>query len=207
MRTSPLELLPKGNRGERLDSAWAEEGIEQAPGSIENVGPGACLIRRTPSVQEPGDQLGILDDQKQADDLDDDKRYDASIQIRCLNLRRGDPSEIEQGEPERRRQEGGLEVHADHHSEPNQVDPHEPSGGCQQGDDDEGNLEEIEEEPENENDQVRGNEEPDASTREVGEQRLNPDVSVQASKNEGKGRGTDEQEHDHRGELGRIHAR
>ena len=63
------------------------------------------------------------------------------------------PAQIEQREAERRMHEARLDVGADQHAEPDQVDAELVGDRRQQRDDDEGDLEEIEEERDHEDEE------------------------------------------------------
>ena len=66
------------------------------------------LGRFLSSVSEPGHELWEGDDQEQADQLDGDKRQRATVDLGCLDVLRSNPSQIEEGEAEGRREERGL---------------------------------------------------------------------------------------------------
>ena len=104
-------------------------------------------------LEEPHQEDHEDGDQGQGDDLDGDERHGAAIDVGRRYGGRGNTSQVEQREPERRRQERGLEIDRDHDAEPNRVEPH-----CQQhrpddGYNDERDFDEVEHEAEQEHHQ------------------------------------------------------
>jgi hypothetical protein len=91
---------------------------------------------------------------------------------------RRDRPQVEQGEAEGRGQERGLEVHPDDDPEPDQVDAQRLGRRDQEGDQDEGDLEEVEEEAQDEDDRVDHQEEAELPPGKRGEQVLHPDMPV-----------------------------
>ena len=74
-------------------------------------------------------------------------------------------TQVEQRETERRVHEGGLHVDADQHAEPDQVDAHLLRYRRQQRNDDEGDLEIVEEEGEEEHEDIDEDQETDLRRR------------------------------------------
>ena len=69
---------------------------------------------------QQGDELGEEQDQQQHRQLQGDEGQSAAIDVARAHPFRGHAAQIKQGEAEGGRQEGGLQVGADHHAEPEQ---------------------------------------------------------------------------------------
>src|ERR1700758_3605571 len=95
--------------------------------------------------------------------------------------------------------ERGLHVHAENDAEPDQVDAEMLGGGAEQGNDDEGQLEEVEEEGQHEDEGVDEDEESDLPAGQRHQQMLDPDVPTHAVEGERKDAGADQDEHDEGG--------
>src|SRR5260370_14347138 len=94
--------------------------------------------------------------------------------------------------------ERGLHADAEDHAEPEQVDAEVVRGRCEQRDDDEGKLEEIEEEGEHEHEGVDEYEKPDLTDGQGGQEMFDPDVAVDAIKGQRENPRSDQNE-DHEG--------
>ena len=103
--------------------------------------------------------------------------------------------------------ERGLDVDAQEHAEPHEIDAQLRRHGCQQRDQDECDLEEVEEEGEEEDEHVDEDEKTHHAPRHAGEQVLQPRPTVDALKDQGEDRRSDEDEDHHGGESHRrLHA-
>src|SRR5215212_10308132 len=90
--------------------------------------------------------------------------------------------------------ERGLYVDAKDHSEPDQVDAKVFGGWSQQRNDDEGQLEEIEKEGENEHKRVDENEKADLPAGKRSQEVFDPDVTVDAVKRKRENAGANQNE-------------
>ena len=102
--------------------------------------------------------------------------------------------------------ERGLHVHAQQYPEPDEVYAQFFCDRAQQGDDDEGQLEKIEEEGQHEHQDVDDDEEAQLAAGQAGQQVFDPDVAVDAVEGQAEHTRTNEDEHHKGGELGsRVH--
>ena len=122
----------------------------------------------------------------------------APINLRRLDRSWRDAAQIEQGEAERRMHEARLNIGAYQHAEPDEIDAELVGDGRQQRDDDEGDLEEIEEEGDHEDEGIDEDQEADLSARQRRQQILDPYLSADALKHEAEGARAD-QDVDHHG--------
>jgi hypothetical protein len=117
------------------------------------------------------------DHQADHDTLNDHKRYSTPIDLpggNGLHKRargsilvrhaRRDGSHIEQGKPDRRMHKTGLHIHAEHHTEPDEIDANLFGGWTNQGNNDEGDLKEVEEEDKQEGQHIDEDEEANLPT-------------------------------------------
>ena len=114
-----------------------------------------------------------------------------------LHFGRGYPFQIEQGEPEGRREEGSLQVHRDQDAEPQKVDPEGDEDGRHHRHDDVGDLDEIDEEAGDEDhDQDQGQE---GVGTQVGvhDQAGHVRVALHAPEHQSEGLGPHQHEEDH----------
>ena len=121
----------------------------------------------------------------------------------AVALARRHRAQIEEREAERRMHEARLHVDAEQHAEPDQVDAERLGRSGEQRHDDEGELEEIEEEGEHEDDGVDDDQEADLSAGQADQQVLHPFVPVDAIEGQREDARADQDEDDEGGELGR----
>ena len=151
------------------------------------------------------------------DALDDHEGHRAPIDLagrHGLHLDAGDfvvvrlfrrhRSQVEQRETERWMHEARLHVDAEDDAEPDQVDAELLGGGPEQRHDDEGQLEKVEEECQQEHHDVDEDQEANLATRQRRQQMLDPDVTVHAVKRQREDTSADENEDHERRELGRC---
>ncbi len=100
---------------------------------------------------QPGRQLGEKDDDRQTDQLKKHKRDDAAIDIPCRDLRGRHRLQVEEGKPEGRSEKRGLEVDRQENAEPDRVVAEVDHDGGEDRHVDEGDLDEVQEEPDQEN--------------------------------------------------------
>src|SRR5262249_58613250 len=93
-------------------------------------------------------------------------RYCATIDFRSLDRRGRNAAQVEQRKSERRMHEARLDVGADQHPEPDEVDAEPVGSRGKQRDDDEGDLEEIEKERDHEDESIDEDEKTDLATRQ-----------------------------------------
>ena len=166
-------------------------------------------------VQAASDQLregnqdtdhGDLDDQegdRALVDLHGGDRLDGLLRDAVdIGLGRCHRTQEEQRETERRVQEGGLHVDRQQYAEPDQVDTELFRHRCQQRHDDEGQLEVVQEERQEEDQHVHEDQEADRSARQVGQQAFHPQRAVHALEHQAEHGGTDQDEHHEGGQLG-----
>ncbi len=120
------------------------------------------------------------------------------IDVRRLHRRRRDAAQVEQREAEWRMHETGLDVGADQHAEPDEVDAELVGGGRQQRNDDEGDLEKIEKERNHEHEDIHEDQEADRSPRQRRQHGLDPHLAAHALEHKAEGAGAD-QDIDHHG--------
>src|SRR5215468_12738261 len=99
--------------------------------------------------------------------------------------------------------ERGLHIHAQQHTEPDQVDAQLVGNGADQRNYDEGQLEIVEEERQHEDDQVDDDQEAKLPARKVGEQVFDPDMAVDSIEGEAENARAYENEDDEGGDLRR----
>ena len=101
-----------------------------------------------------------------------------------------------------------LHVHAENHAEPDEIDAEPFRRRPEQGDHDEGDLEEVEKEGEEENEHVDEDEESDHAARQRDQQFLDPSVAIDAIEREREhARADQDEDHESRelgGDLGRL---
>src|SRR5215467_948485 len=100
------------------------------------------------------------------------------VDLRRLDGRRGDAAQVQQREAKRRVHEARLDVGADQHAKPNEIDPELVGDGGQQRNDDESDLEEIEEERHHEDESVGEDEKAQLTAGKGGEQLLDPQLAT-----------------------------
>ena len=96
-----------------------------------------------------------------------------------------------------------LHVHADEHAEPDQVNPHLLRHRRQQRNDDEGDLEIVEEEGQEEHEHVDEHQEAEDAARQVRQHPFDPQIAIDAPEGEAEHRRADQDEHHHGRELER----
>ena len=122
----------------------------------------------------------------------------APVDFRSLDGRRSDTPQIEQREAEGRVHEAGLDVGADQHAEPDEIDAELVRHRREQRNDDEGDLEEVEEERHHEDERIGEDEEAELSAGQRGEQVLDPHLAADALEHEAEHARADQDE-DHHG--------
>ena len=85
-------------------------------------------------------------EQAEPDHLQRDERHHALVDVERREHLPGHAAQVEQRESKGRRQEARLQVHADHHAEPDRIDPHLDQRRRRDRHDDEDDLERVEEE-------------------------------------------------------------
>ena len=136
--------------------------------------------------------------------LDGDEGDHPSIDRCRRNLGRRHAAQIEQTEPEWWCQERRLQVHGQHDTEPREIHTEQRGRRNDQRHDDERDLEEVDEEPEHEDDEVHHDQEADRASGNPGERALDPQVAIEATEDERERRRTDEQEDHHDRESARL---
>src|SRR6185437_9014237 len=137
------------------------------------------------------DHGGEQDQQQHHDDLDDHERYGAPINLPggdafrafagdtvVVRIARRDRAQVEQGEAEGRMQERGLHVDAENDAEPDQVDAEMFGGGTEQGNDNEGEFEEVEEKGQHEHEGIDEDQEANLAARQRRQQIFDQDMSA-----------------------------
>ena len=99
-------------------------------------------------------------------------------------------------------QEGSLHVDRQQHAKPDQVDTELFCHRSQQRHDDEGQLEVIQEERQEEDQHVHEDQEADRAARQVGQQAFHPQRAIHALEHQAEHGGTDQDEHHEGGQLG-----
>ena len=167
-------------------------------------------------VQPHGHNAREGDDGHHHRDLEEDERNRAAVDVQGLHplhapardpvdegLGRCHAAQVEEGEAEGRGQEGGLEVHRQQHAKPDQVDTQFVRHRRQQGHQDEGDLEEVDEKAQKEDDKVDEDQETELAARQLVEQMLHPELTVDGSKGEAEDGRADEDEQDKSGQARR----
>ena len=119
-----------------------------------------------------------------------------------IRLSRRDRAQIEQRKSERRVHERRLHVHPEHHAEPDEVDTEPLRRRPEQGDHDEGDLEEVEKEGEKENEDIDEDEKADHPAGQRNQQLLDPSVTIHAVEGEREHARADQDEDHESRELG-----
>src|SRR6478736_2206294 len=151
------------------------------------------------------------DHDRHHDRLQADPGQRAPIDVGALHFLGRDAAQIEQRKAERRMQERGLHVDAEHDAEPDQrrIRPHHwrqylLRNRRNHGQDDEGDLEEVEEERQEEDEEIDEDQEaPDAAGKR-GQMVLEPDAAGDAEEHHREA-GRSDQDEDHHG--GEAHGR
>ena len=114
-------------------------------------GSAPCFSTRGRSEERP-DELRESDDDGEPDQLQRDEGDDPSVDGRRADIvRQGHPAQVEEREPERRRQEGGLQIDADQDPEPDGIEAEVRDQHRRQDRHvDEADLEEVDEEAQDE---------------------------------------------------------
>src|ERR1700694_4252982 len=97
--------------------------------------------------------------------------------------------------------ETGLNVGADQHAEPDEINSEFVGGRRQHRNDDERDLEEIEEERDHEDEDVDEDQEAKLPTRQRGQHVLDPDFAADALKYQAENARADQDEHHHSGKA------
>ena len=79
--------------------------------------------RTVDQLGEPGGKLWKQYDDRQTDELKNDKRNNTPVYMTGCNFRRCHRFQIEQGKPERRRHERCLQVYRQQNTEPDGIEP------------------------------------------------------------------------------------
>lgn len=140
--------------------------------------------------------------QKEKDQLNDDKGNNPPVEVPGSDFGWGYALEVEQGKPEGRRQEGGLEVEAEQDSDPDEVDAVLMENGGHDRHDDKDDLDEVDEKADHEN---SGHNQEDKSPQgQVGvlDEFDEVAVTLHFTEYERKGGGAQEDEEYHTGQHG-----
>ena len=128
------------------------------------------------------------------------------MDVAGLHLRRGHRLEVEEGEPHRRGDEGHVEVDGHHHREPHHQRSHQPQGfggGDEQGHHDEGDLQELEVDPQQEDDDVGGDDEAPLVAGDRGQPFGDQVLAVEPVEHQGEEGGGEEDLKNQSGDVGR----
>src|SRR6185295_19479651 len=131
-------------------------------------------------VEPVGDRARPEDQDDDQDQLQEQPGNGAPVDFRGLDGGWSDAAQIEQGKAEGRVHEARLNIGANEHAEPNQIDAELVGRRRQQGDDDEGDLEEIQEEGDHEDEGVDEHQEAHLTARQRGQQLLDPLLAADA---------------------------
>src|SRR5262245_59718280 len=123
-------------------------------------------IDASAAVDPVGHRPRPEDDDDDQNHLQPHPRNGAPVDSRSLDRPWCDAAQIEQRETKWRMHEAGLDIGADQHAEPDEVDAQLVGNWCQERDDDERDLEEIEEERNDEYEGVDEDQEADLPARQ-----------------------------------------
>src|SRR5712671_6600777 len=151
------------------------------------------------AVDPIGHGLWPQNDDQDQDELRHHPGDGAPIDVAALDGRWCNSPKIKECKSEWRMHEARLDIGADQHAEPDQVDPELGRDRRQQRDNDESNFEKIEEECDHENEGVDKQEEADLAPRQVAEEVLDPDFAADALEDQAEHARADQDEDHHGG--------
>src|SRR5262249_6856395 len=141
------------------------------------------------------------DDDDHQNHLQYHPRNGAPVDFRGLDRPRRDAAQIKQGKAEGRVHEARLNVRADQHAEPDEIDAELVGNRRQKRNDDERDLEEIEEECDHEHESIDEDQKPDLSPRQRRQHILDPYLSADALEDETEGARADQNVDHHGGDA------
>src|SRR3984893_6416347 len=166
---------------------------------LRNVDPDLGRIEGGAALDPVGHRSRPEDNDHNQNNLQEDPGDGSPVDFRSLDAAGRNAPQIKQRKAERRVHEARLNVGADEHAEPDQVDAEPISRRRQQGNDDERDLEEVEKERDHEDEGIDENEEADLPAGERRQQLLDPHLAPDSLEHQAEGTRTDQDIDDHGG--------